>query len=59
VILIFGLFPDAIVAVTRRSAPGLSTDTAPQIRAVPMPRPVTASRADVVTLRSDSSLDGR
>jgi NADH-quinone oxidoreductase subunit N len=59
VILIFGLFPDAIVAVTRRSAPSLSTDTAPQIRAIPMPRPVTASRAEVVTLRSDSSLNGR
>jgi NADH-quinone oxidoreductase subunit N len=59
VILIFGLFPDAIVAVTRRSAPSLSTDKAPQIRAIPMPRPVTASRAEVVTLRSDSSLDGR
>jgi NADH-quinone oxidoreductase subunit N len=59
VILIFGLFPDAIVAVTRRSAPSLSTDTAPQIRAIPMPGPVTASRAEVVTLRSDSSLNGR
>jgi NADH-quinone oxidoreductase subunit N len=59
VILIFGLFPDAIVAVTRRSSPSLLTDKAPQIRAIPMPRPVTASRAEVVTLRSDSSLNGR
>jgi NADH-quinone oxidoreductase subunit N len=59
VILIFGLFPDTIVAVTRRSAPSLTTDTAPQIRAIPMPRPATASRAEVVTLRSDSSLSGR
>ena len=58
VILIFGLFPDAIVAVTRRSAPSLTTDTAPQIRVTPMPRPATASRGEVVTLRSDSSLNG-
>jgi len=28
-------------------------------RTVPMPRPTTASRAEVVTLRSDSSLNGR
>lgn len=59
VILIFGLFPDAIVAFTRRSAPSLTTDAAPQIRAIPMPHPTTASRAEVVTLRSDSSLNGR
>jgi NADH-quinone oxidoreductase subunit N len=59
VILIFGLFPDAIVAVTRRSAPSLATDTAPQIRGIPMPRRAAASRAEVVTLRPDSSLSGR
>ena len=59
VILIFGLFPDAIVAFTRRSTPSLTTDAVPQIRAAPMPLPTTASRAEVVTLRSDSSLNGR
>jgi NADH-quinone oxidoreductase subunit N len=58
VILIFGLFPDAIVSITRRSAPGV-TAGAPEIRAIPMPRHTTASRAEVVTLRSDSSLNGR
>jgi NADH-quinone oxidoreductase subunit N len=55
VILIFGLFPDAIVSFTRRSAPSLTTDTAPELRAIPMPRPATASKAEIVTLRSDSS----
>ncbi|MGI8402877.1 MAG: NADH-quinone oxidoreductase subunit N [Gemmatimonadaceae bacterium] len=59
VILIFGLFPDAIVAFTRRSAPSLTTDAAPELRAIPMPRPVNASKAEIVTLRSDSSPSGR
>lgn len=59
VILIFGLFPDAIVAFTRRSAPSLTTDAVPELRAIPMPRPVNASKAEIVTLRSDSSSSGR
>ncbi|MEO8909351.1 MAG: NADH-quinone oxidoreductase subunit N [Gemmatimonadaceae bacterium] len=61
VILIFGLFPDAIVAFTRRSAPTVTTatDAAPQLREIPMPRPNTASGAEIITLRSDSSVSGR
>ena len=54
VILIFGLFPDAIVAFTRQSAPSLTT-AAPEIRANPMPRGNAGAKAEVVTLRSDSS----
>jgi NADH-quinone oxidoreductase subunit N len=59
VILIFGLFPDAIVAFTRRSAPTLTTDARPELRAIPTPRPVPVSKAQIVTLRSDSSPSSR
>jgi NADH-quinone oxidoreductase subunit N len=52
VILVFGLFPDAIVSLTRRSTPTLATDVAPG----PLPTgPLRGMPAnETVTLRADS-----
>jgi hypothetical protein len=50
VILIFGVFPDAIVSLTRRSTPTLATDSPQNRRAVPPPRaPLKTATATVAT----------
>jgi NADH-quinone oxidoreductase subunit N len=59
VILVFGLFPDAIVSFTRRSAPSLTTDAL--VREVPgaLPRTTSATSNGVVALRADPASNGR
>ncbi|HEY8832865.1 MAG TPA: hypothetical protein VIM21_10175, partial [Gemmatimonadaceae bacterium] len=59
VILIFGLFPDAIVSFTRRSTPTLTTDSA--VRQVPagIPRTTSAANPSVVALRPDPLPSGK
>jgi NADH-quinone oxidoreductase subunit N len=59
VILIFGLFPDAIVSFTRRSTPTLTTDSA--VRQVPagIPRTTSAANPSVVALRPDPLSSGK
>jgi NADH-quinone oxidoreductase subunit N len=53
VILIFGLFPDAIVSFTRRSTPTLATDVAPSTKPAGALRGAPAN--ETVTLRTDSA----
>jgi NADH-quinone oxidoreductase subunit N len=56
VILIFGLFPDAIVSLTRRSTPSFATDTPPA--AAPMPTAASAAKTEVAAVRPDSLTSG-
>lgn len=59
VILIFGLFPDAIVSFTRRSTPTFITDV-PSSGAPPaLPRSTSAAKNEVVVLRPDPLPNGR
>jgi NADH-quinone oxidoreductase subunit N len=53
VILVFGLFPDAIVSFTRRSTPTLTTDAPVSGAQVGMPRTTSAANTGVVALRPD------
>jgi NADH-quinone oxidoreductase subunit N len=55
VILIFGLFPDAIVSFTRRSTPTLATDAVPNPTTRPAGQLRGAPANETVTLRSDSA----
>jgi NADH-quinone oxidoreductase subunit N len=57
VILIFGLFPDAIVSFTRRSAPDLTT-IPPRAAASALPRTTSAARTEAVALRLDQLPSG-
>jgi NADH-quinone oxidoreductase subunit N len=59
IILVFGLFPDAIVAFTRRSTPALTTDV-PSIQAPgASPRTTAAAINGAVAVRPDSLPNGR
>ncbi len=59
VILIFGLFPDAIVSFTRRSTPTFTTDV-PSSGAPPaLPRSTSAAKNEVIALRPDPLPSGR
>jgi NADH-quinone oxidoreductase subunit N len=59
IILVFGLFPDAIVAFTRRSTPVLTTDV-PGIQAPgASPRTTAAAVNGTVAVRPDSLPNGR
>jgi NADH-quinone oxidoreductase subunit N len=58
IILIFGLFPDAIVSFTRRSTPVLTTD-APVQPGNGAPRTDGRSAQNVVSIRPDLSNSGR
>jgi NADH-quinone oxidoreductase subunit N len=57
VILIFGLFPDAIVSFTRRSTPDLTTNP-PRAAASALPRTTSAARTEAVALRPDQLPSG-
>jgi NADH-quinone oxidoreductase subunit N len=59
VILVFGLFPDAIVSFTRRSTPSLTTGV--PVREAPdaLPRTTSATSNGAVVLRPDSLSNGR
>jgi NADH-quinone oxidoreductase subunit N len=59
VILVFGLFPDAIVSFTRRSAPNLTTDAAAKGVPAAIPRSASATNNAVVALHPDQSSNGR
>jgi NADH-quinone oxidoreductase subunit N len=59
VILIFGLFPDAIVSFTRRSTPTFITDM-PSSGAPPaLPRSAGAAKNEAVVVRPDPLPNGR
>jgi hypothetical protein len=51
IILIFGLFPEAIVSFTRRSAPVLTTDAPPGGRSPAYQRTAGSSAPEVVSIR--------
>jgi NADH-quinone oxidoreductase subunit N len=53
VILVFGLFPDAIVSLTRRSTPTLTTDVPASRAQAGMPRTTSGANTGVVALRPD------
>jgi NADH-quinone oxidoreductase subunit N len=53
VILIFGLFPDVIVSLTRRSTPAFTTDAPPGAEPSPFPRTTSEAKAEVVALGPD------
>jgi NADH-quinone oxidoreductase subunit N len=53
VILVFGLFPDAIVSFTRRSTPTLTTDAPASGSQAGVPRATSAANTGVVALRPD------
>jgi len=53
VILVFGLFPDAIVSLTRRSTPSLTTDAPASGAQAGMPRTTSGANTGVVALRPD------
>ena len=53
VILVFGLFPDAIVSLTRRSQPIIAADTPSAAKPAAPPRGLPTT--ETVTLRSDSA----
>jgi hypothetical protein len=57
IILIFGVFPDAIVSFTRRSAPVVTTD-APVQPGTGAPRTGGRSAQNVVSIRPDLSNSG-
>jgi NADH-quinone oxidoreductase subunit N len=59
VILIFGVFPDAIVSFTRRSAPVLTTDTPAGASSPSLQRTARALGPGVVSMRPDPSISGR
>jgi NADH-quinone oxidoreductase subunit N len=59
IILIFGVFPDAIVSFTRRSAPSLTTDAPAETSAPPMQRTARQLGPGVVSMRPDLSTSGR
>jgi hypothetical protein len=59
VILIFGLFPDAIVSFTRRSAPALTTDAPAGANNPPLQRTAGGSAPEVVSMRPGLSISGR
>jgi NADH-quinone oxidoreductase subunit N len=59
VILIFGLFPDAIVSFTRRSAPTLTTDAPANRAPAALPRSTSAPKNEIVALRPDQLPNGR
>jgi NADH-quinone oxidoreductase subunit N len=58
VILVFGLFPDAIVSFTRRSAPTLTTDSPSSGTSMSVPRSAVRPSGRVVALRPDPSPTG-
>ncbi len=58
VILIFGLFPDAIVSFTRRSTPTLTTDVPAREAPAALLRTTRAVKNDVVAVRSDPLPNG-
>jgi NADH-quinone oxidoreductase subunit N len=53
VILVFGLFPDAIVSFTRRSSPSIATDLPSREAPAALPRSTGAASGGVVALRPD------
>ncbi len=55
VILVFGLFPDAIVSFTRRSTPTMTTDVSARPTSS-LPRSTSAAEGEVVAVRPDPSL---
>src|ERR1700682_6123269 len=59
VILIFGLFPDAIVSFTRRSTPTLTTDAPSSGVPAALPRSTSAAYNEAVALRPDPLPSGR
>jgi hypothetical protein len=59
VILVFGLFPDAIVSLTRRSTPTLTTDGPAIDVPAGLPRTSSAANNGVVALRPDPSSNSR
>jgi len=59
VILIFGLFPDAIVSFTRRSTPVLTTDVPSSGAPAALPRTTSGAGDQVVALRPDPMPSGR
>ena len=59
VILIFGLFPDAIVSFTRRSTPTLTTDVNSNRVPDALRRSTSAAYSEAVALRPDPAPNGR
>jgi NADH-quinone oxidoreductase subunit N len=59
VILVFGLFPDAIVSLTRRSTPTLTTDAPAKQVPAGLPRTTSAANTGVVALRPDPLSSGK
>ena len=59
VILIFGLFPDAIVSFTRRSTPTFTTDVPSNGAPPALPRSTSAAKNEVIALRPDPLPNGR
>jgi NADH-quinone oxidoreductase subunit N len=57
VILVFGLFPDAIVSFTRRSTPTMTTEVSAR-STTSLPRSTSAANSPVVAVRPDPSLNG-
>jgi NADH-quinone oxidoreductase subunit N len=58
VILIFGVFPDAIVSFTRRSTPTLTTDVVPEPRSPALQRTAATTPQPVIAVRSGQSTAG-
>jgi NADH-quinone oxidoreductase subunit N len=58
IILIFGLFPDAVVSFTRRSAPAFTTDVSPGGAAATSLRSTTAAKTEVVAVHPNSLPSG-
>jgi NADH-quinone oxidoreductase subunit N len=59
VILVFGLFPDAIVSFTRQSTPTLTTDAPARQVPAGMPRTMSAADAGAAAVRPDPLSSGR
>jgi NADH-quinone oxidoreductase subunit N len=59
IILIFGVFPDAIVSFTRRSAPTLSTDVPPAATSPAPQRTAVTPTPQVAAIRSGQSTSGQ
>jgi NADH-quinone oxidoreductase subunit N len=59
IILVFGLFPDAIVSFTRRSTPTLTTDAPAKEVPAGMPRTTSAANSGVVASRPDPLSSGK
>ncbi|HEY8851831.1 MAG TPA: hypothetical protein VIM36_06590, partial [Gemmatimonadaceae bacterium] len=59
VILVFGLFPDAIVSFTRRSTPTLTTDAAATGVPAGIPRTTSAPNSGAVALHPNPVSSGK